>query len=46
MSLRRISDDAGDDAIDSYREMIFQNKIELSDIIYNFLTTIIDKYEI
>ena len=45
-SLRRISDDAGDDAIDSYRDMISQNKIELSDIIYDFISTIIDKYEI
>ena len=46
MSLRRISDDAGDDAIDSYRDMISQNKIELSDIIYDFISVIIDKYEI
>ena len=46
MSLRRISDDAGDEAIDSYREMIAQNKIALSDIIFDFVSVIVDKYEI
>ena len=46
MSLSRISDDAGDEAIDSYREMIAQNKIALSDIIFDFVSVIVDKYEI
>ncbi len=45
LSLRQVSDDAGDDAGTSYREVIDNSKIVLSDIIFDFLKVIIDSYE-
>lgn len=42
LSLRRISDDAGADAVDSYREMNTANETVLSDLIINFCKTLIN----
>ncbi len=46
LALRRISDDAGDNAEDSYREMNDKAEALLSDIILDFIPVIIDNYEI
>ncbi len=43
MSLRRISDDAGSDAVDSYREMNTSNEALLSDYIFDIINAIINK---
>lgn len=45
LSLRRISDDAGDDALDSYREMNTSGETVLSDLIIEFIKEIINRYE-
>ena len=42
LSLRRISDDAGSDAVDSYREMNTSNETVLSDLIIDFCKVLID----
>ncbi len=42
-SLRRISDDAGSDAVDSYREMNTSNETLLSDYIFDIIKVIINK---
>ncbi|MBR7133262.1 MAG: 5'-methylthioadenosine/S-adenosylhomocysteine nucleosidase [Clostridia bacterium] len=42
LALRRISDDAGADASDSYREMNTSNEILLSDYVLTFIQRIID----
>ncbi len=41
LALRRISDDAGDDAIDSYREMNEKAEAVLSDLIIDFISVIL-----
>lgn len=41
LSLRRISDDAGDDALESYREMNTSNETVLSDLVIDFCKVII-----
>ncbi len=46
LALRRISDDAGDNAIDSYREMNKRAEAVLSDIILDFIPVIVNFYEI
>ncbi len=43
LALRRISDDAGADAVDSYREMNTSNETLLSDYILELIKAIIDK---
>lgn len=45
LALRRISDDAGDSATDSYREMNEKSESMLSDIILDFISLIINGYE-
>ena len=45
LALRRISDDAGDSATDSYREMNEKSESVLSDIILDFISLIINSYE-
>lgn len=45
LSLRRISDDAGDDALDSYREMNTSGETVLSDLIIEFVNNLIKCYE-
>lgn len=42
LALRRISDDAGDDALSSYREMNTSEETVLSDLIIDFCKAIID----
>lgn len=42
LALRRISDDAGDSATDSYREMNEKSEAVLSDVILEFIPVIID----
>ena len=42
LALRRISDDAGDNAVDSYKEMNTSNETVLSDLIIDFCKKIID----
>ena len=42
LALRRISDDAGDDAVDSYIEMNTSNETVLSDLIIGFCKKIVD----
>ncbi len=46
LALRRISDDAGDNATDSYREMNDKAEAVLSDIIFDFIPFIINDYEV
>lgn len=41
LSLRRISDDAGDDALSSYREMNTSNETVLSDLVIDFCKVLI-----
>lgn len=43
LALRRISDDAGNDAGDSYREMNVLSEAVLSDLIIEFIKAVIDK---
>lgn len=43
-SLRRVSDDAGDDAGDSYRQMNTSNETVLSDIIISFIELLINDW--
>lgn len=45
LALRRISDDAGDNAIESYREMNEKAEALLSDIIIDFIPVIVNSYE-
>lgn len=42
LALRRISDDAGDNAVDNYKEMNTSNETVLSDLIIDFCKKIID----
>lgn len=42
LALRRISDDAGADAVDSYREMNTSNQTVLSDLIIDFCAELVD----
>lgn len=43
LSLRRISDDAGNDAGDSYKSMVSHSEMELSDMILSLIPRIIDE---
>lgn len=45
LCLRRISDDAGDDALDSYREMNTSGETILADLIIDIITKLIEYYE-
>lgn len=45
LSLRQVSDDAGDDAASSYKDVIDNSQIVLSDIIFDFIKVVIDSYE-
>ena len=45
LALRRISDDAGDNATESYREMNEKAEALLSDIIIDFIPVIVNSYE-
>lgn len=42
LALRRISDDAGDNAVDSYKEMNTSNETVLSDLLIDFCKVVID----
>ena len=46
LALRRVSDDAGSDAVDSYREMNTSNETVLSDLIIDFSKLIIENQNI
>ena len=43
LSLRRISDDAGDDATTSYKDMVGNSEMQMSDMIFEFLPHMIDE---
>ena len=45
LCVRRISDDAGDDALDSYREMNTSGETILADLVIEIIKKIIDCYE-
>lgn len=45
LSLRQVSDDAGDDAASSYKDVIDNSQIVLSEIILDFIKVVIDSYE-